>query len=83
MVKILGVIAGILMLAIVLLSVLPLIPLEFKIEWITYLGLVLMFITGGAAFAFVKNTLIAVLIGVVTFAIIQVLLRIIPQIIGG
>lgn len=83
MAKILGVIAGILMLAIILLSVLPLIPLEIKIEWITYLGLVLMFVTGGAAFVFVKNALIAVLIGAVTFAIVQVLLRIIPQIISG
>lgn len=83
MAKILGVTAGILMLAIILLSCLPFIPLEIKIEWITYLGLVLMFVTGGAAFAFLKNALIAVIIGAVTFAIVLALLQTIPQKIGG
>ena len=83
MVKILGCIAGILMLAILLLSFLPFIPLEIKIEWITYLGLVLMFVTGGAAFVFVKNALVAVIIGAVTFAIVLALLQTIPRIIGG
>ncbi|MBN2186530.1 MAG: hypothetical protein JW732_03665 [Dehalococcoidia bacterium] len=83
MVKILACIAGILMLAILLLRFLPFIPLEIKIEWITNLGLVLMFVTGGAAFAFVRNALIAVIIGAVTFAIIQALLQTISQMIGG
>lgn len=81
--KILGIIAGILMLAITLLTVIPLIPLDIKIEWITYLGLVLMFVTGGAAFTFFKNALIAVITGVVTFAIIQGFLHAISQVIGG
>ena len=83
MAKILGIIAGILMLAITLLSVIPLITLEIKIEWITYVGLILMFVTGGAAFTFFKNALIAVITGVITFAIIQGLLHAISQIIGG
>ena len=48
---ILATIAGILTLAILLLRFLPFIPLEIKVEWITYLGLALMFVTGGAAFA--------------------------------
>ena len=83
MVKILGSIAGILMLAIFLLSVFPFIPIEIKIEWITYLGLVLMFVTGGAAFTFFKNALISVIVGAVTFAIIQVLLHTISKMVGG
>ena len=83
MAKILGGIAGILWLAIILLSSLPFIPLEIKIEWITYLGLVLMFVTGGAAFTFFKNALIAVITGAATFAIIQGLLYAISQIISG
>lgn len=80
---VLGIIAGILVVAILLLRFLPFIPLEIKIEWITYLGLALMFVTGGAAFTFVKNALIAVIIGAVTFAIVLALLQTIPQIIGG
>jgi hypothetical protein len=80
---VLGIVAGILVLAILLLRFLPFIPVEIKIEWITYLGLVLMFVTGGAAFAFIKNALIAVIIGAVTFAIIQALIQTIPRIIGG
>ena len=80
---VLGIIAGILVVAILLLRFLPFIPLEIRIEWITYLGLVLMLVTGGVAFVFIKNALIAVIIGAVTFAIIQALLQTIPQIIGG
>lgn len=80
---VLGIIAGILVLAILLLRFLPFIPLEIKIEWITYLGLVLMFVTGGAAFTFLKKVLVAVIVGAATFAIIQALLQTIPQIIGG
>ena len=80
---VLGIIAGILVLAILLLRFLPFIPPETKIEWITYLGLVLMFVTGGAALAFVKKAIVAVIIGAVTFAIIQALIQTIPHMIGG
>ncbi|MBA7620290.1 hypothetical protein ES703_27636 [subsurface metagenome] len=81
--KILAPIIGILVLAIVLLRSLPFIPLETKIEWITNIGLILMFVTGGAALAVVKNALIAAIMGAVVFAIIQALLKTLPQILGG
>lgn len=81
--RILACIVGSLVLSILLLRFLPFIPLEIRIEWITYLGFALMFFTGGAAFAFVKNALIAVVIGVVTFAIVLALLQTIPQILVG
>jgi hypothetical protein len=80
---VLGIIAGILVLAILLLRFLPFIPPETKVAWITYLGLALMFVTGGAALTVIKNALVAVIIGAVTFAIIQALIQTIPHIIGG
>ena len=75
--KILGGIAGILLIAITLIRFMP-IPLETRIEWITYIGLVLMFITGGTALGVVKNALIAVIVGAVTFAIIMGFLQSMP-----
>lgn len=83
--KVLGCIVGILMLvlAILLLRFLPFIPLESKIDWITYLGLVLSLVTGGAAYVFFKHIRIALLSGIVTFAIIQTLLLTTPQTNGG
>ena len=80
---IIGFIVGALMIAILALRFIPFIPLEVKVEWITYLGLALMFFTGGAAFVFVKNALIAIITGAVTFAIIQVLLKTLPQVLVG
>jgi|GEM_PF-3181083 len=80
---ILSVIIGALVIVILALRFIPFIPLEVKIEWITYLGLILMFFTGGAAFAFVKNAIVAVIIGALTFLVIQTLLQTLPQMLGG
>lgn len=75
---ILGGIVAILIIAISLIRLMPFIPTETKIEWITNIGLVLMFVTGGAAFGIVKNALIAVIVGAVIFAIIMGFLESLP-----
>lgn len=80
---IIGYIIGALVILILALRFIPFIPLEVKIEWITYLGLILMFFTGGAAFVFVKNVIVAVIIGAVTFLVIQALIQTLPQMLGG
>ena len=72
---VLGIITGILVLIIFTLRFIPFIPLEIKIEWITYVGLILMFFTGGTAWTLFKNSLIAIITGAVTFAIIMALLQ--------
>jgi hypothetical protein len=77
--KLLGSITGILVIAIFLVRIVPFIPLETKVEWITYIGLILMFITGGTAFSVVKNALIGVIVGAITFAIIMGFLQSMPK----
>ena len=77
--KLLGSITGILVIAIFLVSIVPFIPLETKVEWITYIGLILMFITGGTAFSVVKNALIGVIVGAITFAIKMGFLQSMPK----
>jgi len=80
---IIGYIIGALVIVILALRFIPFIPLEVKIEWITYLGLILMFFTGGAAFVFIKKVIVAVIVGAVTFLVIQALLQTLPQMLGG
>jgi hypothetical protein len=77
--KLLGSITGILVIAIFLVRIVPFIPLETKVEWITYIGLILMFLTGGTAFSVVKNALIGVIVGAITFAIIMGFLQSMPK----
>lgn len=68
-------IIGLLVIAILALRYIPFIPIEVKIEWITTLGFILMFFTGGAAFVFVKKAIIAVCMGAVIFVLLQALLQ--------
>lgn len=72
---IISTVGGILAIAIFLIRFLPCIPVETKIEWIMYLGLPLMFIVGGAAFAYIKNAIIAVITGAIIYAVLQALLQ--------
>ncbi len=80
---IIGYIDGALVIAILAIRFIPFIPLETKIQWITQLGLILMFFTGGAAFVFVKNAIVAVIVGAVVFLVIQALLQTMRPMLGG
>ncbi len=79
---ILGYITGGLVIIILALRFLPFIPIEVKIEWITYFGLALMFFTGGMAFAFIKNIFIAIFMGALALAFFQALIKTLPQMLG-
>jgi hypothetical protein len=79
-----GYIIGILVVTLLLIRYIPFIPLEFKIQAITYVGLLLVLFTGGAGVAFLKNIYLGVIIGAVTFILVKfILLDTLPKLIGG
>jgi hypothetical protein len=73
--KILGVILLTVLLAILLFRFLPFIPLNVRFDWVMNLGLALMFLTGATAVIVVKNILLRILIGGVTFAVLFAILQ--------
>ncbi len=79
-----GYIIGILVAVLLAIRYLPFIPLEVKIQAVTYVGLLLVLFTGGAGVAFLKNIYVGVIIGAVTFILIKfILLDTLPKLIGG
>ncbi len=70
-----GYITGALTIAILIIRFIPFIPLEVKIEWITYLGIPLIILVGGGALAFIRNIFIALIMGAVAFAFFQALIQ--------
>ena len=79
-----GYIIGILVIILLAIRYLPFIPLEFKIQAITYVGIILVLFTGGAGVAFLKNIFIGVIMGAVVFILIKfLLLDTLPKLIGG
>jgi len=80
--KILGAIAGILLLAILILFYLP-ISLDTKILWMTYLWLPLVLLTGGAAVTLLPTLIIKLVSGVITIAIIAWMIKYLPEILAN
>lgn len=79
-----GYIIGILVIILLAIRYFPFIPLEFKIQAITYVGIILVLFTGGAGVAFLKNIFIGVIMGAVVFILIKfLLLDTLPKLIGG
>ena len=79
-----GYIIGALTLVILVIRYVPFIPLEAKIQWVTYVGIILVLFTGGAGVAFLKNIYVGVILGAVAYIIIKfLLLDTLPKIIGG
>jgi len=82
--NVIGYIIGILVIILLAIRYLPFIPLEFKIQAITYVGIILVLFTGGAGVAFLKNIFIGVIMGAVVFILIKfLLLDTLPKLIGG
>lgn len=79
--KILGAIAGILLLAILVLFYLP-IPLDTKILWMIYLWLPLVLFTGGAAVTLLPTLIIKLVTGIITVAIIAWMIKYLPEILA-
>jgi len=80
--KILGAIAGLLLLAILILFYLP-IPLDTKILWMTYLWLPLVLLTGGAAVMLLPTLIIKLVTGIITAAIIGWMIKYLPEILAS
>ena len=79
-----GYIIGILAVIILAIRYIPFIPLEFKIQAITYVGLILVLFTGGAGVTFLRNIYVGVIMGAVVFIVIKfLLLDTLPKLIGG
>lgn len=79
-----GYIIGALILVILIIRYVPFIPLEVKIQWITYIGIILVLFTGGAGVVFLKNIYVGVILGAVAYIVIKfLLLETLPKIIGG
>ena len=79
-----GYIIGALTLVILIIRYVPFIPLEVKIQWITYIGIILVLFTGGAGVVFLKNIYVGVILGAVAYIVIKfLLLETLPKIIGG
>jgi flagellar biosynthesis protein FlhB len=81
---VIGYIVGALIIILLAIRYLPFIPLDFKIQAITYAGLILVLFTSGAGVAFLKNIFVGVIIGAVVFILIKfLLLDTLPKLIGG
>ncbi len=79
-----GYIVGALIVILLAIRYLPFIPLDFKIQAITYLGVILVLFTGAAGVAFLRNMYAGVIMGAIVFILIKFLLfDTLPKLIGG
>ncbi len=73
-------IASVLTLLIIGICVIPLFAPETKIEWITYLGMPLIILTGASGAAFISKRFEAIIVGMVISALWPALLEIVKLI---
>jgi len=79
-----GYIIGGLTITMIAIRYVPFVPLEFKIQALTYLGLILVLFAGATGVTFLKNMYVGVIMGAITFILIKViLLDTLPKLIGG
>ena len=69
--------------AMLLVRYLPWLPLETRVTWTTYCGLILMFFVGAATATLLKKASLGIAVGIIILAIVVVLLQSFPQVVGG
>lgn len=67
--------AGILMMVILVICIVPFIGPEIKVEWTTYLGMPLVILTGSVGIAFISKRFEAIIGGMVISALWPVLIE--------
>lgn len=80
--KIVGYIAGVLILASVVVSYIPIIPLETKMVMLTYLCLILTLFAGAAGIMLLQQLIVRLVIGVLTIVLITRMITYLPDIIS-